>query len=69
MQFLKRHATENLEAERMEQLRALANTNPAGFSKARAAYQDGLKNRVQVTSLRTLYNPLGRRIRLRREEF
>ena len=60
VQFFKLHATENLEAEQMEHLRALADANPTQFSEARDAYREWLEHRTQIASLRTLYNPVGK---------
>lgn len=60
VQFFKLHATANLEAERMERLRALIDGDPAHFSQARSEYQRWTHQQPQLVSPHTLYNPLGR---------
>jgi hypothetical protein len=47
-------------AEQAEHLRALADANPAEFSRARAAYRTWLEHRTNLASPRTLYNPVGK---------
>ena len=60
VRFFKLHATENVAAERMEQLQVLADANPADFSKGRAAYRTWLERQATIASPRVIYNPLGK---------
>jgi hypothetical protein len=58
----KRNATDNLEAERAERLRALANGDPATFADRRAAYRQWAYLNLRPVFWRRLYNPIGREL-------
>jgi hypothetical protein len=58
-QFFKLQATENLEAQRTEALRALADGDPATYSERREAY-DATVRRSARLSLADFYNPVGK---------
>jgi hypothetical protein len=60
VQFFKLHATENLLTEKMVRLRALADGDPARFSKAREDYHRWLDQKGSIASLNALYNPIGK---------
>jgi hypothetical protein len=58
--FFKVNAAMNLSAAQMLQLAALANADPAGFSRTRAAYHDWLKRHERLFSPTILYDPIGK---------
>ena len=58
-QFFKLHATENLEAQRTEELRALADGNPATYRQRREAYDAAVRRSARI-SLADFYDPVGK---------
>jgi hypothetical protein len=58
-QFFKLQATENLEAQRAEALRALADGDPATYRERRAAYDATVRRSARI-SLADLYDPVGK---------
>jgi hypothetical protein len=58
--FFKLNATENLRAAQMTQLSALADADPARFSRSREAYRGWLNRNVSLLSPTGLYNPVGK---------
>lgn len=58
-QLFELHATEDLEAQRTEQLRALVDGNPATYWERREAYDAAVRRSARI-SLADFYNPVGK---------
>jgi hypothetical protein len=60
LHFFKPNAAVNLSAAQMLQLAALANSDPARFSRTRKAYHHWLERNETLASPAILYNPVGK---------
>ncbi len=60
LHFFKVNATMNLSAAQMMQLAALADSDPARFSRTREAYRDWLERNETLFSPTIVYNPIGK---------
>ncbi|MGH8198862.1 MAG: hypothetical protein ACREVO_00600 [Steroidobacteraceae bacterium] len=59
-QFFKLHATENLQAERIQRLSALADGDPGNFIERRDAFRSWQQRRYPAISRASYYNPVGK---------
>jgi hypothetical protein len=59
-QFFKLNATENLQAERIQRLSALANGDPGNFAERRAIFRMWQERRYLTNSWASYYNPVGK---------